>query len=100
MTHYTSNDAPGTSDWIFGMVKRNPEGLLLSRPDAALLMRSGSRPSQRADGRRQRQWRPSEAYSQSTSSLRSIGRGGRKRPARRARKERRKVGRRRGRFCR
>lgn len=70
MTHYTSNDAPGTSDWIFGVVKRNPEGLLLLAAGAALLMRSGSRPSQQPIGGDTRQWRPSGASSQGMSGVR------------------------------
>jgi hypothetical protein len=43
MTHYASNNPQSASDWFFGAVKRNPEGLLLLAAGCALLMRSGSR---------------------------------------------------------
>jgi hypothetical protein len=42
MTHYSHRDAQGTSDWIIGAVKSNPEGLLLLAAGCALLLRSGT----------------------------------------------------------
>lgn len=42
MTHYSTAERSGASDWILGTIKRNPEGLLLLVAGAALLMRSGS----------------------------------------------------------
>src|SRR5665809_137937 len=42
MTHYSTAERSGASDWILGTIKRNPEGLLLLAAGAALLMRSSS----------------------------------------------------------
>jgi ElaB/YqjD/DUF883 family membrane-anchored ribosome-binding protein len=42
MTHYSTTERSGASDWILGTIKRNPEGLLLLAAGAALLMRSSS----------------------------------------------------------
>jgi hypothetical protein len=69
MTHYASNSPQRASDWLFGTVKRNPEGLLLLAAGCALLMRSGSRPSKQPIDRNAKQWRPSATHSQHTSSV-------------------------------
>lgn len=53
MTHYASNSPQRASDWLFGAVKRNPEGLLLLAAGCALLMRSSSRPARVARDRDQ-----------------------------------------------
>lgn len=46
--HSDSDRYSQTGDWLFGAVKRNPEGFLLLAAGCALMMRSGSRPSQRS----------------------------------------------------
>jgi hypothetical protein len=42
MTNYSTSAPVGTNDWILGMMKRNPEGLLLLAAGCALLMRKQS----------------------------------------------------------
>ena len=42
MTRHSNISAQGTSDWLMGAVKSNPEGLLLLAAGCALLLRSGS----------------------------------------------------------
>lgn len=41
MSHQSHTSGYGTSDWLLGAVKSNPEGLLLLAAGCALLMRSG-----------------------------------------------------------
>jgi hypothetical protein len=42
MTRHSHTSAQGTSDWLMGAVKNNPEGLLLLAAGCALLLRSGT----------------------------------------------------------
>jgi hypothetical protein len=42
MTRHSNTSAQGTSDWLMGVVKSNPEGLLLLAAGCALLLRSGA----------------------------------------------------------
>ena len=42
MTRHSNTSAQGTSDWLMGAVKSNPEGLLLLAAGCALLLRSGA----------------------------------------------------------
>ena len=42
MTSYSTSAPVGTSDWILGAIKRNPEGLLLLAAGCALMMRRQS----------------------------------------------------------
>lgn len=68
MTQYSGYNAPTASDRIVGMVKRNPEGLLLLAAGCALLMRNGWGPG--ANHRvGAEQWRPSGTPSQRMSGV-------------------------------
>jgi len=42
MTRHSHTSGQGTSDWVMGAVRSNPEGLLLLAAGCALLLRSGS----------------------------------------------------------
>ena len=42
MTRHSHTGGQGTSDWLMGAVRSNPEGLLLLAAGCALLLRSGS----------------------------------------------------------
>jgi ElaB/YqjD/DUF883 family membrane-anchored ribosome-binding protein len=48
MTSYSTSAPVGTSDWILGAIKRNPEGLLLLAAGCALMMRRQSATPRRA----------------------------------------------------
>ncbi len=53
MTRHSNTSAQGTSDWLMGAVKSNPEGLLLLAAGCALLLRSGaSKVSAQTSGQR------------------------------------------------
>ena len=41
MSNHSNRGILGSSDWLMGAVKKNPEGLLLLAAGCALLMRSG-----------------------------------------------------------
>ena len=66
MSTYGTREDSGAGEWIIGKVTRNPEGLLLLAAGAALLMRSGRRPS----GTRSY----AQAYSESPAGRQHAGR--------------------------
>jgi hypothetical protein len=64
MSHHSHSTERSTGDWLFGAVKKNPEGLLLLAAGCALLLRSGSRGG------------PDDVRSPSTRYAADGGRGG------------------------
>lgn len=78
MTYYATRSSPGAGDWIFGAVRRNPEGLLLLAAGCALLMRTSSRPSHQRTPGDSKQWESAAHPAEKKSSIgESVAKAGR-----------------------